>query len=102
MSAAPRPVHEAERLASLRQYDILDTLPEIAFDELTRLTAQFCAVPIAVISFVDAERQWFKSRVGVEATETPRDQGMCAFAILQSGVYLPSVGRNRARYILDS
>jgi PAS domain S-box-containing protein len=88
VSAAPRPVHEAERLASLQQYGILDTLPEVAFDELTRLTAQLCAAPIAVISFVDAERQWFKSRVGVEVAETPRDQGLCAWTILQSGLFV--------------
>jgi len=83
VKTAPMPEQEAKRLAALRRYDILDTLPEIAFDELTRLAAQICEMPIALITMVDENRQWFKSRIGLELTETPRDVSFCAHTILQ-------------------
>jgi len=79
----PLPEHEAKRLAALHRYGVLDTLPEIAFDELTRLAAQICGVPIALITLVDEGRQWFKSRVGLDVTETAREISFCTYTILQ-------------------
>ena len=73
---------EPERLAALRSYGILDTPPEERFDRLTRLVSEELGVPISLVSLVDVDRQWFKSRHGLEATETPRDVAFCAHAIL--------------------
>ncbi len=78
---ASLPPGEAQRLAELKNYEILDTVDEATYDAITYLASQICDVPIALISIVDEDRQWFKSRVGVEATETRRDQAFCAYAI---------------------
>ncbi|WP_243410223.1 PAS domain S-box protein [Pokkaliibacter plantistimulans] len=74
--------NEAARLAALQSYAILDTAAEQAFDDVTELAAQICGVPISLISLVDKDRQWFKSCLGLEARETPRDMAFCAHAIL--------------------
>jgi two-component system cell cycle sensor histidine kinase/response regulator CckA len=80
---APRPPDERARLQSLHKYDVLDTPPELAFDDLTLLAAQICGVPTAMVSLVDEHRQWFKSKVGLELAETPRDAAFCAHTILK-------------------
>ncbi len=79
---------EASRLAALRRYRILDTDPEQAFDDLTMLASQICGTPIALISLIDVDRQWFKSRVGVTIAETSRSVSFCTHAIMQRDLYV--------------
>ncbi|MCX2430736.1 ATP-binding protein [Pedobacter sp. GR22-10] len=81
MSFVPQPANEIERLKALQSYHILDTLSEREFDDLTELSSIICNSPIALVSLVDEKRQWFKSRKGLDVTETHRDYSFCAHAI---------------------
>src|SRR5512137_1912318 len=85
---APTPSNEAKRLKVLWQYEVLDTVPEEVFDDLTELAARICEAPIALISLVDEKRQWFKSKVGITVTETSRDVSFCAHAINQGSLFV--------------
>ena len=82
VQAAPLPAGESQRLAALHQYRLLDTLPEAVYDDLAFIASQICQTPIALVSLIDEHRQWFKAKIGLEATETPRDIAFCAHAIL--------------------
>ena len=75
------PINEEDRLNALAEYRILGTKPEQAYDDITKIASLVCNAPISLLSLVDADRQWFKSKVGVEAEETPRDWSFCAHAI---------------------
>lgn len=86
MPAAPLPKTEARRLRALQAYGVLDTPAEPAFDRLTRLAARLFDVPIALVSLIDVERQWFKSCHGLATTETARDAAFCAYAILATDI----------------
>jgi GAF domain-containing protein len=79
---------EKRRLEVLWQYDVLDTVPEAVFDELTELAACICEAPIALVSLVDEDRQWFKSRHGTTLAETSRDISFCGHAIRQSDLFI--------------
>ncbi len=88
MKAPAYPKNEDIRLATLRSLDILDTEPEERFDRLTRIAKRLFGVPIALVSFVDINRQWFKSSQGLETTEMPRDISFCGHTILGNDIFI--------------
>ena len=79
---------EGQRLTALAEYHIMDSAPEEAFDDLATIASHICGCPIATITFVDDKRQWFKARIGIESTETPREHSFCAHAILEPGTLM--------------
>lgn len=86
MQRAPVASNEAERIEAVRETGVLDTAPESCFDRLTDLAARLCGAPIALITLVDVDRQWFKSHHGLDLCEMPRDVALCAHAILENDV----------------
>jgi GAF domain-containing protein len=81
---------EQERLEALHAYDIIDSLPETAFDDIAGIAAHSCGAPIAVINFIDRDRQWFKAEIGLGVRETPLDVSICRHAMLQKGLFVVS------------
>jgi hypothetical protein len=94
----PMPENEIERLNTLRGYGILDTHPEDRFDDLTRLATIICGTPSSVISLVDEHRQWFKSRTNFKASQTPREDAICAHAIMTPDVLVVPDASQDARF----
>ena len=98
MLAPAKPANEQLRLDTLCALNILDTEPEERFDRLTRIARRLFKVPVALVSLVDANRQWFKSAAGLELRETPRDISFCAHAILNDQLFIIPDARNDARF----
>ncbi len=96
--SAPLPANEDTRLIALHECRILDTLSEQSFDDVTLLAAQICDVPLSGVSLVDKERQWFKSKVGLELSESPRDVSFCAHTILQPDLMLVPDAQSDPRF----
>jgi diguanylate cyclase (GGDEF)-like protein len=92
------PANETERISALEKYQILDSPPEASFDDLTFLASHVCGAPLAVISLVDSARQWFKSKVGLQVSETPRDISFCAHAILSPDILVVPDAREDSRF----
>ena len=88
MTPPKTPKNEARRLEVLWKTELLDTVPEEAFDDLTQLAASICGAPIATLTLVDEDRQWFKSKVGLSIQETARDISFCGHTILQSRLFI--------------
>ncbi|WP_423370845.1 diguanylate cyclase domain-containing protein [Burkholderia sp. LMG 32019] len=98
MQIAPKPADEAARLDTLHSLSILDTPPEERFDRLTRLARRLFDVPIALVSLVDDDRQWFKSHAGLEVTQTSRDVSFCSHALLAGNTMVIQDALNDNRF----
>ena len=95
---APLPANEIDRLAALYSLDVLDSQPEKDFDDIVALAASVCSAPMALVSLVDADRQWFKAGIGTDLTEMPRDLSFCAHAILGKDLLVVPDARQDARF----
>ncbi len=98
MTAPPTPPDEADRISALRELGVLDTPPEERFDRITRLATRMFRVPIALVSLVDVNRQWFKSCQGLGVSETGREVSFCGHAILEGGIMVIPDARKDPRF----
>lgn len=98
MQAAPLPENEAQRLQTLRLYEVLDSEPEPVFDDITAASSQIFGTPICLITLVDEDRQWFKSSYGLDIDATGRDVAFCAHAILSDEPLVVEDARSDARF----
>ena len=87
MTEYPVPENEAGRLNALNSFEILDTLPEDQYDGITKIISEICQVPIALVSLIDGKRQWFKSKIGLDIDETPRNISFCQYAIMDDSLF---------------
>ena len=94
----PFSAQEKARLDALGSFALLDTPPEPAYDLITQLASTICNAPIALMTLVDADRQWFKSRVGLSETETPRTHSFCAYTMLEENLTIVEDARNDPRF----
>ena len=92
-------MNEYLRLRDLYSYEILDTPPEDDFNEVVELAAMICNCPVALITFVDKDRQWFKAKLGLDITETPRDVSFCNYAIQQDDVFIVQNATEDDRFV---
>lgn len=99
MTPAPMPADEADRLNALRDLLLLDTSPEERYDRLARFAAEQLDVPIALLTLVDGQRQWFKSRIGLEVSETARDISFCGHAIMESEIFVVEDASRDPRFL---
>lgn len=95
----PIPANETERLAALRRYNIMDTLPEEEFNDIAKLVAYICDVPAAHVSFIDETRQWFKATAGFDAVDVPRDTSFCQYTIMESDLWVIPDARKEPKLI---
>lgn len=98
MPSYPLPLNETERLAALQAYRILDTAPEQAYDDVVQLASVICEMPMALITLIDAERQWFKAKVGFKDESTARSEAICAHAILDTKLLIVPDAQLDARF----
>ena len=99
MIIASKPGNEIDRLSELKEYRIMDTIPESDFDDITMLASQICGTPISLVSLVDEKRQWFKSHHGLSVRETPRELAFCAHAINTAGqIFIVNDSRDDVRF----
>ena len=87
MKIHPKPENELERLKALKEYAVLDSLPEKEYNSITQLASYICGTPIALVSLIDSQRQWFKSTIGIDVTETSREDSFCQYTIMGDGVF---------------